>query len=109
MTFDEAWRVVKGKRYDPGGYGKDWNNNPQWPSQGNGTPPANLSDKPPCPRCNDTKEITLTMNEGDGVPTIVVRPCPLCQFPGGPPRRPPYGDWPGKDDFFKKAWDDVRK
>jgi hypothetical protein len=100
MTFDEVWDAMKGAddKDDPA---LDWKNNPQWPSQGNGTPPANPFDKPPCPRCKDTKEITLTMNEGDGVPTIVVRPCPLCQYPG-------YLSGAGGSSF-KKAWDHVRK
>lgn len=90
MTFDEVWDAMKGAddKDDPA---LDWKNNPQWP-------PLPQLDKPPCPRCNDTKEITLTRNEGDGVPTIVVRPCPLCQYPG----------YPGGSSF-KKAWDHVRK
>lgn len=84
MTFDEVWDAVKGS--DPK---ENWNNHPKYN-------PPNL-----CPRCNDTKEITETKKGIDGVPIVVVRPCPLCQ-------QRDYPGYPGGSSF-KKAWDHVRK
>ena len=81
-TFEKAWDAVKGS--DPR---ENWNNHPKY----------NTPD--PCPRCNDTKQITETKTMMDGVPVVVISECPLCSK---------SGKWGQDPRSFQKAWEIVK-
>jgi hypothetical protein len=92
MTFDEIWDIMKWGSEDP-------RKDPEGHQSPNPFAGAGGHGEKPCPRCNDTGEITATTRGKDGYPVIVVRPCPSCRLPFGSP----------PSSSFNKAWDDVRK